>query len=117
MNAGLDTLLAALIDKGRAHGVDPRIFVLLYLASIPPYLASMAWLVRRRVRREPILLPVVSTLGFFILPSAYIALFGRQLPLWTYALIGLLLLGGARSARRSVRSRVAASGAEIDGSG
>ncbi|MCB0215661.1 MAG: hypothetical protein H6648_01140 [Caldilineae bacterium] len=107
MSTRLEALLADLIAKSRSHGVDPGIFVLLYFASIPPYLASMAWLVRRRVRREPILLPLGATLGFFILPSAYVALFGRRLPLWIYGLLGSMLAAGSVSAVRRVRGRLA----------
>jgi membrane protease YdiL (CAAX protease family) len=98
---------AASLESIRAtatrHGIDPSLFVLLYLGSIPPYLLSIAWLLRRLRRRQPAALALLSTAFFFILPAAYIGLAGDDLPPSVYAVLALFVGFGAWSAVRKLR--------------
>lgn len=89
------------------YNIDPRFFLLLYLGSIPPYFASIAWLVNRLRRGQRAVLPAISTLVFFALPALYILGFGKNLPIWVTPAIVALLVAGAFSAQREIRRRVA----------
>lgn len=91
---------------GREHNVNPLIFAVLYVLSIPPYLGSAAWLVRNIRQKKPISLSVVSTLVFFLLPSLYIVVFGRNVPWWIYAIIGFLVIYGGIQAVKNIRKKV-----------
>jgi len=51
-------------DLGAEHNVNPILFGLLYVASIPPYLGSMGWIVRNYRKHKPLALPIISTLFF-----------------------------------------------------
>ncbi|MGB0347509.1 MAG: hypothetical protein ACPGGA_08490 [Balneolaceae bacterium] len=93
-------------ELGIEHNVDPIIFGILYVGSIPPYLASMAWIARNYRNQRPIALPVISTLFFFILPASYIAVFGKNVAWWVYLIIAFLLIYGGFSAIQTVKKRI-----------
>jgi len=93
-------------ELGAQHNVNPILFGVLYIGSIPPYLGSMAWIVRNYKRDISIALPVISTLFFFILPALYIAVFGRDVAWWVYIIIVFLLIFGGYTAVKSIRIRL-----------
>jgi hypothetical protein len=105
----LEGVSARAANVASRYNVDPRIFVLLYLGSIPPYLASIAWLVKRKRRGGAILVPALSTIIFFALPAFYILAFGRNLPIWVQPLVLAVLVAGAISIRRKLRSELRSS--------
>ena len=98
-----------IILLGEEHNVNPIMFAVLYLVSIPPYLFSIAWVVRNFRKGASVVFPIISTLVFFVLPSMYIAVFGRNVAWWVYAIIALLLIYGGFSAVRSVRKKISGS--------
>jgi O-antigen/teichoic acid export membrane protein len=93
-------------DLGAEHNVNPILFGLLYVASIPPYLGSMGWIVRNYRKHKPLALPIISTLFFFILPASYIAIFGKDVAWWVYAIIAFLLIYGGSTALKTVKKRI-----------
>jgi len=93
-------------ELGEAHNVNPILFGVLYIGSIPPYVASMGWIVRNYRKNRPVALPILSTLFFFILPSMYIAVFGVDVAWWVYAIIAFLLIYGGFTAVSKVRKRI-----------
>lgn len=96
-------------NLGAAHNVNPVLFGILYLGSIPPYLGSMGWIVRNYRKGISVALPIISTLFFFILPSLYIAIFGKDVAWWVYLIILILLVYGGFTAVNKVRSRISES--------
>lgn len=111
----IQAALEGIRETALRHGIDPSLFVILYLGSIPPYLLSMAWLVRRLRRRQPAGLALASTAFFFILPAAYIGLAGDDLPPSVYAVLGFFVLFGIWSAFRKLRRSLAAEPGVGDG--
>lgn len=96
-----DDLVAWLGGLGEQYGVDPLIYAILYVGAGPFFFASLAWLIRSIRRRDPLILPAISTAFFFSLPSLYVVVAGRNLPAWVYAaLIGLALIGVVGVVRR-----------------
>ncbi len=96
-------------DLGAEHNVDPVVFGILYVGSIPPYIASMGWIARNFRRKRPIALPIVSTMFFFILPASYISIFGKNVAWWVYAIIAFLLFYGGFQAIQTVKKRISQS--------
>ena len=80
---------------GKDHNVNATLFAFLYFGSIPPYIVSIGWLIRTRKHNRPIFLPLISTFTFFILPAAYIGIYGENIAWWVYAAIGVLIGYGA----------------------
>lgn len=95
-----------LLRLGEDYGVDPVIYAVIYVGALPFFLASLAWLVRRLRRRGHLAVPLVLTTFFFLAPTLYVFVAGRNLPAWVYAvLIGLAVIGAVATARK-VRSRL-----------
>ncbi len=98
-----DDLLGWLGSLGENYGVDPLIYAILYVGAAPFFFGSLAWLVRSIRRRDPLVLPAVSTAIFFSLPTLYVFVAGRNLPGFVYAvLIGLAIIGAVGVMRRIV---------------
>ena len=96
-----ESLFAWLGSLGEEYGVDPLVYATLYVGAAPFFFGSLAWLVRRIRRREPLLGPALSTAFFFSLPTLYVFVAGRNLPSWVYAvLIGLAIIGAVGVMRR-----------------
>lgn len=93
-------------DLGAEHNVNPILFGILYVASIPPYIGSMGWIVRNYRKKSSLALPIISTLFFFILPASYIAIFGKDVAWWVYAIIAFLLIYGGYTALQTVKKRI-----------
>ena len=94
-----------ILKIGENHNVDPRLFAILYVLSIPPYLGSMAWVVRNYRKKKSISLPFASTLFFFIMPSLYVLFFGRNVAWWVYVIVVVLVLQGAYTVRKKVKTK------------
>ena len=88
--------------KSQAYGVDPIIFGILYLGSIPPYILSLGWLVRSIKQKRPLTTPLTLVSIFFVLPMAYIVVFGRNIETWVYVCIAILAMFAAYSVYRKV---------------
>ncbi len=93
-------------ELGIKHNVNPIVFGILYIASIPPYVGSMGWIARNYRKQKPVALPIISTLFFFILPASYVAIFGKDVAWWVYLIITFLLIYGGFKAIKTVRERI-----------
>ena len=91
---------------GTEHNVNPVVFAVLYVVTIPTYLGSMAWAVRNKRNGKEITIPVISTLINFILPAMYILIFGRGVAWWVYLIIAFIILYGGFSALRKLNSKL-----------
>ena len=93
------------LGLGARYGVDPIVFGAIYVGAIPFFLLSIAWLVRRLRAGGSIVLPVLCA-GFCLVSAyLYLAIFGRDIPVWVWAVLGLLVAYGAFSTIRDVRKR------------
>lgn len=80
------------LGLGAEYGVNPYIFGGIYVGAIPFFLATMAWMVRRKRRGESIAVQIAIA-GFLALSSyIYLIFAGRNLAWWVYALVILLVL-------------------------
>lgn len=90
---------------GARYGVDPIVFGVIYVGAIPFFLLSIAWLVRRLRAGRSIVLPVLCAGFCFVSAYLYLAIFGRDIPVWVWAVLGMLVAYGAFSTIRDVRKR------------
>lgn len=96
---------AWLADIRNSYHVNPLIFGALYLAGVGPFWFSIykiiAGLKRRNFRQVRIFSLV---LGIAIaLPFAYVAVFGRNLPIWFWGAAGLIVLSSLYSVYRKLK--------------
>lgn len=92
---------------GAEYGVDPLIFGAIYIGAVPFFLASIAWLARRRRAGRSIVLPTMSAGFCFVSAYLYLAVAGRNIPTWVWVFIAALMAYGAWSTIRDLRRKVA----------
>ena len=87
------------------YDVDPVVFIVIYLASVPFFYYSIFRMVRALAKRLGNEILVWSTifLAATAAPFLYVLFFGRNLPWWVYVLIALLIGQGAFSLARRLR--------------
>ncbi len=91
---------------GDEYGVDPLVYALIWIGSLPLFLLSLGWLVRSLRRREQLMPSLISTAFFFLAPTLYVFVAGRDLPAWVYVVLIVLAIIGAVATVRKVRARL-----------
>ncbi len=94
------------LSLGAQYGVNPYIFGAIYVGAIPFFLASIAWLVRCRRSGRSIMLPVLCAGFCFISAYLYLAIAGRNIPVWVWVLLAALIAYGTWSTVRDVRRKL-----------
>jgi CHASE2 domain-containing sensor protein len=95
---------------GAQYGVNPYIFGAIYVGAIPFFLASIAWLVKRKREGTSIVIPVLCAGFFFVSAYLYLAIAGRNIPIWVWFFLAALVIYGAWSTVRDVRSKIGVKG-------
>ena len=92
----IETIMQTARDN---YGVDPVIFLVIYLGSAPVFYYSLFRMIRafaKRLGKEVMLWSAIflcSNVASFL----YVLLFGRNLPWWVYGVIALLIGQGVFS--------------------
>ncbi len=104
----LDTASAWFLSLGEQYGVNPLIFGAIYVGAIPFFLLSIGWLVKRARAGRSIVLPLLAAGFCFISAYLYLAIAGRNIPLWVWLLLAAMVAYGAYAAIRDTRAKIAA---------
>jgi hypothetical protein len=100
------------------YGVNPVIFLVIYLGSVPFFYYSIYRMVRALARRRQaeIITWSMVFLGATVAPFLYVLVFGRNLPWWVYVLVALLIGQGVYSLVRRLRGKRRTPARRRDGS-
>ncbi|MEZ5708862.1 MAG: hypothetical protein R3E02_05685 [Blastomonas sp.] len=101
-----DAIILWFRSLGTEYGVDPVIFGAIYVGAIPLFMASVGWLVRNHRRGKPIVLPVLCAGSCFVSAYVYLAIAGKNIPYWVWAVLALLIIYGAWSSVRNIRGKL-----------
>ena len=93
-----------LLAYGARHGVDPLVFAGLYATRMPLLLAGFGWIAARARRHRPIVGVAILAILLWLIPYAYVFVFGHDLPWWFYLLLGLLAVLSGRQLVRRLRN-------------
>ena len=96
------------LSLGQEYGVNPWIFGAIYVGAIPFFLASIAWLVRNARSHRSTLLPTMLAGFFFVSAYLYLAIAGRNIPVWVWIFLAVLVVYGAFTTIRDTRRKIAA---------
>ncbi len=91
------------------YGVDPVVFLIIYLASVPVFYYSLFRTLRALAKKlgNEIMLWSAVFLCANIAPFLYVILFGRNIPWWVFGLMGLLIGQGVLSLVMKLRKKPA----------
>ncbi len=104
------------LSLGENYGVNPWIFGAIYVGAIPFFFASIAWLVKRARAHRSTVVPTMCAGFCFVSAYLYLAIAGRNIPLWVWLFLAVLVAYGAWSTIRDTRRKIAAArGAEGEG--
>ena len=89
------------------YGVNPIVFLVIYLASAPFFYLSIFRMVRALAKglRNEIMLWSMIFLASTVAPFLYVLIFGRNLPWWVYVVIALLIGQGVYSLVRRLTKK------------
>lgn len=102
----LDNIYVWFMSLGETYGVNPLIFGAIYVGAIPFFTLSIGWLVRNYRKGTSIVLPVLSASFFFVSAYLYLMIAGKNVPFWVYGVVIAMLLYGAWSTYKNVKSKV-----------
>ena len=111
----LETINQWFLSLGAEYGVNPYIFGAIYVGAIPFFLASIGWLVRRARAGRSTVLPTMTAGFFFVSAYLYLAIAGRNIPVWVWIFLAALIVYGAWSSIRDTRKKIAAARAQDAG--
>ena len=101
-----DAIRAWFYSLGENYGVNPLIFGAIYVGAIPFFSLSIAWLVKNYRQKKSIVLPALSAMFFFISAYIYLIFAGKNVPVWVYGFVILLIVFGAYSTIKKVRKQI-----------
>lgn len=104
----IEALQQWFFSLGKDYGVNPWIFGAIYIGAIPFFFASIAWLVRRARAHRSTVLPTLCAGFCFVSAYLYLAIAGRNIPVWVWIFLAALVAYGAWSAVRDTRRKIAA---------
>ncbi len=94
------------LSLGAQYGVNPYIFGALYVGAIPFFLLAIAWLVRRARAGGPTLVPAMTAGFLFISAYLYLAVVGRNIPIWVWFFLAAMVSYGAWAAIRNTKRKI-----------
>jgi fatty acid desaturase len=99
----LDAIMQQAVGR---YGVNPVIFLVIFLGSAPFFYYSLFRMMRALAKKRGKEVMVWSTvfLCATAAPFIYVLFFGRNLPWWVYVIIALLIGQGIFSLIRKLRS-------------
>ncbi len=93
------------LSLGDQYGVNPIIFGSIYVGAIPFFTLSIARLIRNVRRKKSIVLPALSASFFFISAYLYLLVAGRNIPLWVYGFVAVMVVFGVYSTLKKIRTQ------------
>ncbi|MFM9908074.1 MAG: hypothetical protein ACKVOW_01925 [Chitinophagaceae bacterium] len=77
------------ITLGNNYEVDPLLFLGIHIVATPLFFLAVAWLIKNFKSKKPLGLPIFLAVLIFNAANIYLVLFGRNIPWFIYAILGL----------------------------
>ncbi len=97
------------LSLGEKYNVNPYIFGGIYIGAIPLFFLCLSWTIKNIKKKKSIVLPVLLTGFFFISAYLYLILAGKNIPVWVYVFIGLMVVYGIYSTIKKIKGKTKAS--------
>ncbi|MDN3656668.1 hypothetical protein QWZ08_13570 [Ferruginibacter paludis] len=94
------------LSLGTKYHVNPYIFGGIYIGAIPLFFISLGHTIKRMKNKQPYALPLLLTGCCFISAYVYLIIVGKNIPVWVYFFIGLLIVYGTYSTILKTRKKI-----------
>lgn len=94
------------LSLGEKYNVNPYIFGGIYLGAIPFFLLSLYRTIKNIRQKKPFVLPALLTGFFFISAYLYLIIVGKNIPVWVYLFISILIIYGIYSTIRKIKTNI-----------
>jgi hypothetical protein len=79
------------LSLGEKYNVNPYIFGSIYVGAIPFFFLCLGWTIRRIKNKKFFVLPLLLTGFCFISAYLYLIIAGKNIPVWVYGFIGVMV--------------------------
>jgi len=93
------------LSLGDKYNVNPYIFGGIYVGAIPLFFLCLSWTIRRAKKKKSFVIPALLTGFFFISAYLYLIIAGKNIPVWVYVFIGLMVVYGIYSTIKKIRKK------------
>lgn len=93
------------LSLGDKYNVNPYIFGGIYVGAIPFFFLCMTWTIKNIRKKKPVLLPIMLTGFFFISAYLYLIIAGKNIPVWVYIFIAIMVGYGVYSTVHKIKSK------------
>ncbi|CAN5414465.1 hypothetical protein BH10BAC5_BH10BAC5_18800 [soil metagenome] len=91
------------LSLGGRYNVNPYIFGSIYIGAIPFFFLSFSWTIKRIKNKKPFVIPLLLTGLCFISAYLYLIIAGRNIPIWVYVFIGLMIAYSVYSTVKKIK--------------
>lgn len=93
------------MSLGEKYNVNPFIFGGIYVGAIPFFFFSLYWTINNIKSKKSFVIPALVTGTFFISAYLYLMIVGKNIPVWVYIFIGLMVIYGIYSALNTIKKK------------
>jgi uncharacterized membrane protein YfhO len=94
------------LSLGGKYNVNPYVFGGIYIGAIPFFFLCLSWTVKNIKYKKPFVLPLLLTGFCFVSAYLYLIIAGKNIPVWVYAFIGLMVAYGIYSTAEKIKKKL-----------
>ncbi len=102
-----ETFTTWFLSLGEKYNVNPYIFGGIYIGAIPLFFLCLTWTIKNIRKKKSFVLPVLLTGLCFISAYLYLIIAGKNIPVWVYIFIGVMVLFGVYSTWKKINKKAA----------
>lgn len=93
------------LSLGGRYNVNPYIFGGIYVSAIPFFFLCLGWTIKNIKKKKPFVLPLLLTGFCFISAYLYLLIVGKNIPIWIYVFIGVMIVYGVYSTADKIKKK------------
>ncbi len=93
------------LSLGTRYGVNPYVFGGIYIGAIPLFFLCLRWTAKNIRNKKSFVIPVLLTGLCFISAYLYLIIVGKNIPVWVYIFIAVMVGYGIYSTIKKIKKR------------
>ncbi len=94
------------LSLGEKYNVNPYIFGGIYIGAIPFFFLCLGWTIKNIKNKKPFVLPLLLTGFCFVSAYLYLIIAGKNIPVWVYIFIGVMIAYSIYSTVKTIKKKV-----------